>query len=414
MKIKALAILLAISLLAGLSGCAAEADSNLMKDVVAAGWPTTADQPDADYTQSMQAFAWKLMQETMADDGNVLISPSSVYLALAMTLNGADTDTLTAMKNALMAQGLTDDQINQGSRNWIINNSHYEDFDLKIANSIWIREGYPVAPAFLQVNADFFAAAARQLDFSQPSAADTINGWINDKTEGKIEEVIDEIDPSTVMFLINAIYFLADWQDPFDGQETRDNAFQTPDGQVITKFMNRLADWQFVENDSASGVILPYKGGRFAMVALLPDDAMSARDLAGGMTAESFTALLASSSTQNGLVSLPKFETEYENSLKDALTALGMGVAFGGGADLSRMTASGDKGLFIGDVIHKTFIRVDEEGTEAAAVTVVEILESAMPMPDQSLVFDRPFVYGIVDLETGVPLFLGILDDPTA
>ncbi len=414
MKIKLMLVaLLTMALLLAQAGCAAVVGSDLMKDVQAEGWPQTADEPDPAYTASTNDFAWRLLLESMGSQGNVLVSPPSVYLALAMTLNGANHETRDAMLSALSADGLTVEAINRGSRNWMINLDNENDFDLTIANSIWIRDGYNVDPDFLQVNADHYAAAARQLDFALPSAIDAINGWVKDQTEDTIAEIIDEIDPASVMFLINAIYFLADWETKFSAEDTADNIFQTPKGDKTVEFMKRTGDLTWINDALCDGLVLPYAGERFALVALLPDPAMTARDLVTQLSAGTFSELMASQTTEPGQVMLPKFELAFKTSLKPALSAMGMGVAFGGQADLSLMNEERAKNLFIGDVLHKTFIRVDEEGTEASAVTVVDIRLTSAPEINRSIVFDRPFVFCIMDTHTDSPLFIGILEDPS-
>jgi serine protease inhibitor len=409
------AIGLCMSLLLALSGCGA-ATGDLMANVHAAEKPAAPSEPDSTIIASIGQFSWKLLQESAKNEGNILVSPASVFIALAMTLNGADTTTRTAMLEALSASGLTVDQINAACRDWmsLLMNTNGKT-KLSIANSIWYRDGFDADPAFLQRNADFFSAAAKTLDFSQPGAVSTINGWVKNATNGTIDKIVEQIDPDVVMYLINAVYFKAEWKTKFDKAYTYERIFSQPDGDVKVKFLTQTGPMSYMKNDDSQGVLLPYSDGRYAFVALLPDSGLSPRDLVASMDADALASLLASRQDTSVELSMPKFETRYEDSLVNELTALGMGESFAADvADFSLMNAGRRKDLYISEVKHKTFCRVDEDGTEASAVTSVEIRETSLPVGDVQLIFNRPFIYGIVDTTTGLPLFLGILEDPAA
>lgn len=409
-------LIFSLSLLLALSGCSTAVAGDLMANVQAAEKPATPSEPDLEYVNSVGEFSWTLLQESAKNEGNVLVSPASVYLALAMTLNGSDTTTRTAMLDALAAQNLSLEQVNAASRDWmtLLMNTGGKT-RLSIANSIWYRDGFDADADFLRRNADYFAAAARTLDFSDPAAVTTINGWVKNATNGTIDKIVEKIDPAVVMYLINAVYFKAEWQTKFEAANTFDRTFKKTGGDITVKFMNQVGSMAYLSNDDSQGVLLPYSDGRFAFVAILPEEGKTPRDLVTAMDAAALADLLASREDTSVELSLPKFETRYENSLLEELRALGMGEAFEGGtADFSLMNTGRRKDLFISEVRHKTFCRVDEDGTEAAAVTSVEIQETSAPMGDIRLTFDRPFIYGIVDTITGLPLFLGILDDPAA
>lgn len=400
----------------GLTGCARIDAADLMAGVEAAEWPEIPTEPAEAFLSSLNGFAWDLLQTSAeGNPGNILMSPASVYLALAMTLNGADTTTREAMLETLAARGLSVSDINEACRNLTVLLSNADDkLRLNMANSIWYRTGFDADPAFLQANADFFAAGARMLDFDKPEAVDIINGWVKTATEGKIEKILEKIDPGAVMYLINTIYFKADWQTPFIKNYTLPGEFSAPEGTVTANFMHKSEAMAYLELDGSTGVVLPYTGGQFAFMAVLPPDGSSPRQLLQAQNSTFLARLLATGETRAVDLALPAFKTDYSDSLLDELDKMGMGIAFGGSADFSLMNSSRSKNLFISEVKHKTFIDLNENGTEAAAATLVEISKNGLPSGDITLTFDRPFLYGIIDLLTGLPVFIGVMENPEA
>ncbi|NCA97942.1 MAG: serine proteinase inhibitor [Clostridia bacterium] len=391
--------------------------NDLMASVKAVSWPVEPEALPAGWTDATGRFAALLFQKSAANPGNFMISPASVYLALAMTLNGADSTTRDAMLAALAAQGLTVADVNRAARSWITGlNRASAGTTVSISNSIWFDQDFVPFQPFLQANGDYFNAAAQKLDFKDPKTLDVINGWVSEATNGRIEQIIDQIRPDSVMFLINAIYFLADWGVPFEKADTRPQAFQAPDGEVEVDFMHRTGTMNFYQLDRATGIGLPYKDGRFAFFAILPDEGLDARTWLAGQDAARLFGDVATGLRQDSLevdLALPKFESRYEDSLLNELSQLGMDIAFQPDqADFSQMIDSHEKILYIGEVKHKSFVRVDEKGTEAAAATSVEMRVTSIPFSENQIVFDRPFVYGILDKETGLPLFAGILEKP--
>ena len=407
----AISVLLASALI--LAGCTSPADTiDLMSGIQGAVWPKPPAELDESFQAPMMDFSWNMFKQTLGDDGNVLISPASIYLALAMTMNGANEDTLQAMQTALSALNLNQEQLNAACRDWIsLLRTKTEKTTVSVANSIWFRQDYPVSDAFLRTNADYFDAAARALDFNSSDAVKVINDWVKAQTQDKIDSIVDKIDPDTIMYLINAVYFKSDWTTPFDANKTVRGDFTDPSGTVSVDFMNRTGEMCYVDENGVKGVLLPYDDGRFSFFAVLPVG-QDVRDYIDEISGTDITSLIESVQSGQVALSLPKFEVEYENSLMDELTALGMGVAFTSQSDLSRINADGIDELFISEVLHKTYCRVDEKGTEAAAVTSVEITLESMPMVDTEIRFDRPFVYGIIDNASGTPLFLGLLETP--
>ncbi len=411
------ALLLVIVVLA--TGCSAgqKTGTNLMEGVQAKT-EAKPEAPGKDTADIIAGFSSRLFEASLRNEGSVMVSPVSVFFALAMALNGADGDTKEAMLDVLAKHNLTMEEINEACGGLLAMLQETEGM-LAIANAIWFDENFQPYMPFLQVNADFYDAAARKLDFSSADAPDAINGWVNEATNGTIEKIIDQIGPDVVMYLINAVYFKADWEDQFEANDTADRLFERPEGKKMTPFMNRTDDMSYLELDGATGVLLPYEGGRYGFAAVLPPEGMTPRDWLASQNGSSVINLMNmvdESEIKHVKLALPKFESRYEDSLMDELDALGMGIAFRPGeADFSMMNESHAKDLFISEVKHKTFVKVDEEGTEASAVTSVEVSLTAMPMPVETieLTFDRPFVYCIIDMETLLPIFTGIMEDPT-
>ncbi len=393
---------------------------DLMSAIKATPRPALPEMPDATYRQAINRFSAELLQAVTGNKGNLMVSPASVYLALAMTMNGAEGETKEAMLKVLADKGLTLEQVNRYSRDLMaLLTKTGPKTSLTIANSIWFDQFFTPYKPFLQDNADFFGADARKLDFKDPATIDTINRWVEAATTGTIDSILDQIHPDAVLYLINAIYFKSDWQVPFEKNDTVDRTFHASDGDIETPFMHRVGSMGVFDAPGATGLVLPYDDGRFGYFALLPDEGLTPRAWLGQQDMATLFSDINSriEKRTNEAVSLamPKFESTFEDSLNDELAGLGLGIAFDAGqADFSRMNESHEKNLFIGEVRHKTFIRVDEKGTEAAAVTSVEMRMTAMPSVDRILTFDRPFLYGIMDLQTGLPLFIGILESPEA
>jgi len=414
-------IIIALATALILTGCSAYPNSksiaseDLMSLVEETSWPAARDTIDSKFQKALLDFSWNIFRETAQNEGNVLISPASIYLALGMTYNGADTETKEAMADALKATGLSEEEFNAACRDYIsILNAAGEKTELAVANSIWYRQGFNPDKDFLQKNADYFKAAARILNFDDPKSVEIINNWVKDQTRGTIDKIVNDIKADVVMYLINAVYFKSDWQVPFDAADTRDLQFQSPGGPVTAKFMNRSGQMEYIDKNDIRGVMLPYDDGRFSFFALLPEEGKDARSFIKEINGEEINDYLQGIQKGNIALSLPKFETRFENSLKDELINQGMGIAFdSANADFSRMNAEHQRNLYISEILHKTYCRVDELGTEASAVTSVEMSGASMPaQPDIRIVFDRPFVYGIVDTVTGAPLFLGIMENP--
>ncbi len=358
------------------------------------------------------AFGIRLFQEinqTQADT-NIFISPLSVSMALGMTYNGSAGTTEEAMRTTLGFGDMSKEEMNASYRSLIdLLQALDSSVIFEIANSIWSRAGFSVKQGFIDINRQFFDAEVQELNFSLPSAPGTINDWIADKTHGKIDNVITSIPPETMMYVINAIYFLGFWRTQFDPNLTADESFASPVGSVPCRMMHLESRLRYYETDTFQAVDLPYGKDKYSMTAVLPKSGFAVDSLISYLTPEDLITLNTLFVEQDVILSFPKFKLEYEIELKDVLIALGMGVAFDPSyADFTQINSRGD--LYISGVLHKTFVEVDEEGTEAAAVTVVELGRTSIGGKRFSA--DHPFLFIIRDNHSGTILFIGKIVEP--
>ncbi len=353
-----------------------------------------------------------------SDDENIFISPLSVAMALGMTLNGSEGTTRQAMEQTLALAGLTPEQINASYRRLIdLLLGLDPDVELGVANSIWHRdEGREPEVAFLEACRQSFDALITAMDFSDDGAAEIINGWVQEHTNGRIDQIVQSpISADVIMFLINAIYFKGSWTYRFDEDLTEDGYFFRPDGSsVLCRMMSQRGRFRHYDHEDFRILDLPYGDGVFRMTIILPRPGNDLDSLLARIDPQSFdnqqmSTWLAFLQADSLDVYLPKFTVEYELELKEALSALGMEIAFTPEADFSGMFAGG--GVWIDKVKHKAFVEVDEEGTTAAAVTSVVMIDG---IDDSLFSVDRPFVFIIREAESGTILFLGKIMDPTA
>lgn len=368
---------------------------------------------DADFVSGVNSFGFSAASCLYGSE-NLALSPASIELALAMTRAGAVGQTKEDMAAALGLSGLTDEQIANACRSlmWRSNTGGME-----AADAVWVGEGLTLSDAFAKSCAEDFMADAYALKI--PGAMDAINAWAGEKTHGRIDDIIqDELNPGTRMVLANALYFLGDWTEPFEANETYDEEFSAPSGAVTTSFMHSTRMVPYYQNDDFSMITLDFESeageGKYAMAFLLPAQGSSAEQLLASLSGETFAQALSGVQTRETIISLPKFEFSYFKSLRDTLIDMGMVLAFSEGADFSAMTAE-TNGLYIDDVLHKCFVKVDELGAEAAAVTVVIMREGAAMPPENLAEFhaDRPFVFAIYSKEDGSIAFLGAVNDPS-
>lgn len=381
------------------------------------GLAAPVEELDERLVDANNGFGLNLFSELVGveSEENIFISPASVITALAMTYNGADGETKRAMEEAMLLKGMSMDEINAAFADLLtILQNPDPKVELTVANSLWAREGFTFNEYFLKRNEDYFGAEVAELNFDDTKAADTINAWVKEKTRNRIDSIVTPpINPETVLFLINAIYFKGEWSDPFDPEMTRNLAFNLHDGsQKDLPVMFKNDDFRYLETEDFQAVSLPYgKNERVSMYVFLPAANSSLEELYGEMNVTNWNKWIASFGNMEGEIGLPRFKFEYEASLNDALIALGMGIAFdGNAADFSGMHPTPPR-LVISEVKHKTFIEVNEEGTEAAAVTSVEVGMTAMP-ETFSMIIDRPFFFAIADDLTGTILFMGSVTNP--
>ena len=362
-------------------------------------------------------FGLKLLRSTLAaEDGsnNVFLSPLSVSMALGMTLNGARGETRAAMETALEKQDLSPAEINNAYRGLIdLLEGLDPNVEVALANSIWYREGLPVKQAFIDTNRTHFDAEVTGLDFADPSAPDRINGWVNDETRGNIPEIVPNSIPSEiVMYLINATYFNGPWRDQFDPAKTEKEPFHRADGSTVSvPMMEKTEDvvHPTYATKEFRAVDIAYGDSLYSMTILLPNKEASVREVADSLDTETWTQVTEGLSPQSlSRLKMPKFMLRYEKDLNDVLTDLGMGIAFTGQANFRDIA---DMPLAISKVKHKTFLKVDEEGTEASGATSVEVRVTSAP---PSFVVNRPFVVVIRENHSGTILFIGTVADPAA
>lgn len=358
-------------------------------------------------------FGIQLLKEVVAHEeaSNLMISPASVSLALGMAYNGARTTTQDAFEEVLNYERLTSEEINEISKELIhvlVTNS--KGNQLEIANSVWYREGYPVVQDFLDLNTNYFDAEVREIDFTAADALKTINDWVSDKTHGKIDKILDQLDAQTAMILLNALYFNCLWEVEFDPDDTYTAPFFPADQPVIqTEMMTLKSTVQASFSDDFGAVELPYKNEKFSMYLFLPSPDLTVDDLVEQLDGDRWKAWLEGFSEQEDFtITMPKFKFEYKRSLANDLKSMGLEIAFTWEADFSGI---GPSDLYIDDVIHKTYIDVNEAGTEAAAVTAIVFKDNAAE--HSFLQLDRPFLFAITENSSNSIIFMGKVGEPS-
>jgi len=364
------------------------------------------------------AFGFDFFKKAIEISGtetNMMVSPLSVSMALGMTRNGAANGTLQAMTNTLGFAGMSDSEINE-SYKYILETFSGLDPKVKmqIANSIWYHNTFNVQQTFILANQQYFDASVTPLDFSSPNAVQLINSWVNEKTNTLIPNVIDEIPAEAVMYLINAVYFKGQWKYQFDKAKTELKPFHLYDGtELQVASMIQHEEHPFFQGPGFAAIELPYNQGNYVMSILLPDAGKTVDDVFFQLSQANWNTWSSQFANRDIQLQLPKFKYKYEEKqMKPILSDMGMGIAFDpDNADFTRINSDG--GLYISRVIHKTYIETNEEGTEAAAVTAVEVGVTSVG-PDQTYYFtiNRPFVYFIQEKSTGTILFIGTVMNP--
>jgi serine protease inhibitor len=371
-------------------------------------------QQEQQKAEADNEFTFKLFKKALTGQQagkNIMLSPLSVSMAVGMASNGSAGQTLEGIRTAMEFKNFTEAQVNSYYQKL---STELPELDpkatLKIANSIWYDKDFTALPAFLKVNKDYYNATAEGLDFNSAGAKARINGWVNEKTNGKIPTIVDQIPQDMVMYLINAVYFKSNWTYKFDKNNTAKGDFYLGNDQKVqADFMTTKATLNMATAQDASIYELPYGNKKYSMVIAIPAGNKPVAEFAADIDQAKWKGWMNGMTESTQDIRMPKFKFSYDITLNNALIGLGMGLAFGegGNADFTRINAAGN--LQIDEVKHKTFIEVNEEGTEAAAVTSVGIVLTSL---GPSVVINRPFLFAIREMKTGLILFAGIVNNP--
>ena len=371
---------------------------------------------ETEMVNSDQSFAFNFLSNVYAEeltdeDNSFMISPLSLSMALAMTMNGAEGETKSVMQETLKLKGFTSDEIN----------NYYKKLKeallatdpstkLSIANSIWTNHNVQIKDEFIRKNREYFNSTVQSVNFGDSQTAELINNWASKNTNGLIDKVIDTTKPEDLMYLLNAIYFKGIWTSEFKKSNTHKKTFTLEDGtSVNVDMMSQTDKFNYKDDEYLQLVELPYGNSAFSMLVLLPKDKKSILDVVDALNNSDYWAGLKSGLREYEVeLYLPKFKTEYSKKLNSVLSDMGMGLAFTNNADFSGMS---DLSAKIDFVKQDTYISVDEVGTEAAAVTTVGIVMTSMPVQPDKVVFNanKPFIYVIQENSTGSILFMGIV-----
>jgi serpin B len=369
--------------------------------------PLTAAEKSAVAASGEFSFALFREVNKRKPAANVFVSPFSAAVALAMTAQGAAGTTELEMRRTLGFADQTLTGMGEAYRSvYTLLVGLDPSVTVKSANAIWYRNGVPVLPSFVDATQRLFGAQVTAANFVDKAATlNAINGWAKAQTNGKIEQVLSDIDDDQVLFLLNALYFKGSWRDKFDAKLTTPSPFTAADGRVSqVPTMRREGTMRWARGTGFTAVDLPYGNGAFSMTVILPDSGRTADALATSLDAKAWDALVASLHETRVELALPKFTMKYEDEWTDVLSTLGMPTAFTDAADFSRMVQGG--GVSIGFVKQNTFVDVNEEGTEAAAVTTIGVVLTSLPQT-QVMRVDRPFLFAIREPLSGALLFVG-------
>ena len=389
-----------------------KADKSATEDIKPAE-PIVLTTRQGEKASADNAFSFKMFKEVsaLAEEPNTFFSPLSLNMALGMLYNGASGETRAEMAEVLGMADFTDTEINEYYKKMSQALLNIDPLtDISIANSIWYREGFPVKQSFIDINQEYFDAVVKSLDFSKSDAVDIINKWCAEKTKDRIEKIIEApIDDLTMMYLINALYFKSNWQFKFDKANTRQDDFTKADNQKIkVNMMIQSERFPYYADQFLKCVEMPYGNGAFSMVAILPADNMNIDQLIEYLDNTVWENIVENLHEQKIGLGLPRFKIECDIPLIEPIKNMGMQLIFN--KDLADLTnISNVRPLFVSDIKQKTFVEVNEEGTEAAAVTVIGISADSAP---PSFFANRPFLYLIKEKSTGAILFIGRMDEP--
>lgn len=369
---------------------------------------------------SANKFAFDLFKQILPDadeSENIMISPFSISSALSMTLNGAAGHTFDDMKSSLRLNGKTLEQINDTYLKLMTEMIPVDELVVvEIANSVWVEKRLTVKQKFISDLQTWYKAEAKGIDVQDPNAVNIVNGWIEEKTHDKIVDMLDYLDPDLAMLLINAVYFNGKWRYKFNKEDTKEEPFFViPSASRNVAMMHQVENLKCAKVDNVTLVDIPYGRGNYSMLIVLPDAGTPVSDASASLTSSGWNEWMSllEENVHKVELSMPRFKYKYKRLLNEDLVNLGMGIAFSDWADFSNISGQSTK---INRVLHQTFIETNEEGTEAAAATVVEMILVSFPPPEPSvwkIEIDRPFLYFIHETSTGTLLFMGKVCDPT-
>lgn len=412
---KIISIILASSLLLLSVGCTntapvAKADAkNLMENVVAESVDDGVQLSDEDGAKLMD-FSLQLFKNSLEEE-KTLVSPLSVISALGMTANGANGETLKEFEEMFGLGSI--DEFNKYLAAYAKGLPSDEKYKFNLANSIWLNDSVGFVPneEFLQTNANYYNAEIYEAPFNN-ATKDTINSWVNENTDEMIPTIINEIDDGTIMYLINALAFDAEWDNIYNESNIFTDKFHKEDGGSKDVEFMFSKESKFLKGENYKGFIKDYVDGKYSFVAILPDEGVKIADFVEGLDYGDLYNNLSNPEATQVITHTPKFSYAFSTSLSETLKTMGLNKAFeGGAADFTGMGKVQEGSLFIGDVIHKTFIEVNEKGTKAGAVTAVVMEATSAPMEIEAVKLNRPFMYMIIDGETNLPMFIGALMD---
>jgi serine protease inhibitor len=407
-------LLLSLSLCVGTAGCESLFGPGGKAPPQMERLPRALSVAELQVIQASNRFAFGLLRETVAGDTarNVFLSPLSASMALGMAMNGAAGATLEEMRETLGFAGMSLAEVNASYRDLTDLLLKLDaGVEMRIANALWLRQGFPLNAAFVQTTGSHFGAATQELDFSSPASLDVINGWASRSTNGRIPKVLDRLDPDVVLYLMNAIYFKGNWTTQFDARRTAPAPFYRADGsqQPVQMMSAEKVRARMAHTPEAQILDLPYARGAFSMTLVMPhpDGALDA--LVSTLDEARWNGWIGQLQPLEVHVQMPRFKLEYGSVLNSTLQALGMRVPFDHhAADFSAMSPRGAD-LYIYEVLQKTFLEVNEKGTEAAAVTSVGVGPVSAP---PSFRADRPFLLVIRERLSGTILFIGSIGAP--
>ena len=366
-----------------------------------------------DFNSAAADFSAELFKSICSEDikagKNAFASPESVMLALGLAANGAGGDTLAQFEQ-VMGKGMKLEDINAGLAGLITKAKTEKSVEFDIANSIWVKNSDQITlkKSYAELCKERFDADSFLEPFDD-GTVDKLNSWVKDKTKGMIDRIKDRFEADEVAVLMNAVAFDGKWSVPFDENNVTGTVFHSADGKEQECKMMHITEHTYISDENAVGFVKPYEGGRYAFMALLPNENTSLADYVQTLTGEKLLSLYNSRQEQQVITALPKFSFDWGGSIAESLKSMGLDKAFAPTADFTNMADTSTGQLYIGDVVHKTHIEVNSEGTKAAAVTEIELrCGGAMNLDEvKTVTLDRPFLFSIIDTETGLPVFMG-------